>query len=212
MFFINFKTIYFNIKWFGFKNGIKLPILINSNCIVKGDGKIAITGPIKPLMIKLGYGDVGIFYKKNKTILRNYGLIKFEGAANIGHGSKISIDKQGKLVLGRDFIITAESSIVCHNKITFKQNCLISWEVLIIDHDLHNIYDCNKKLINKTLPIKIGKDTWIGARVTILKGVNLPDNVIIASNSVITKSFVKRNIIIGGSPNRVLKENITWKR
>ena len=107
LFLLNLKTIYYNLKWFGFKKGIKLPILINSNCIIEGNGKIIIDAPIKPVMIKLGYGDVGIFYKNNKFILRNYGVLKFEGTANIGHGSKISIDKKGKLLLGNDFMITA---------------------------------------------------------------------------------------------------------
>ena len=34
-------------------------------------------------------------------------------------------------------------------------------------------------------PIKIGSDCWIGSNVTILKGVNIGDNVIIGAGSII---------------------------
>ena len=212
LFLLNFKTIYYNLKWFGFKDGKKLPVMVSSNCLIEGSGKLIIDAPIKPLMIKIGYGDVGIFHKKNKFILRNYGLLRFKGVANIGHGSKISIDKGGELVLGDDFIITAESSIVCHKKIEFGSQCLISWEVLIMDDDLHQIYDKEGYLLNESKPIRFGSKVWVGARSTILKGVFINDNSIVASNSVITKTFKQKNVVIGGHPNKILKKDIKWVR
>ena len=52
--------------------------------------------------------------------------------------------------------------------------------------------------------IKIGKNCWIGSKVTILDGVEVGDGCIIAAGAVLTKSF-PQNVIIGGVPAKVLK-------
>ena len=53
--------------------------------------------------------------------------------------------------------------------------------------------------------IKIGKNCWIGSKVTILDGVEIGDGCIIAAGAVVNKSF-PANSIIGGVPARILKE------
>lgn len=52
--------------------------------------------------------------------------------------------------------------------------------------------------------IIIGKNCWIGSKVTILDGVNIGDGCILAAGSVVTKSF-PANSIIGGVPAKILK-------
>lgn len=52
--------------------------------------------------------------------------------------------------------------------------------------------------------IKIGKNCWIGSKVTILDGVEIGDGCIIAAGAVVTKSF-PANSIIGGVPAKLLK-------
>ncbi len=53
--------------------------------------------------------------------------------------------------------------------------------------------------------IKIGKNCWIGAKVTVLDGVTVGDNCVIAAGAVVTKSMPD-NVIIGGVPARILKK------
>ncbi|CAA7195209.1 acyltransferase [Chryseobacterium potabilaquae] len=55
--------------------------------------------------------------------------------------------------------------------------------------------------------IKIGKNCWIGSKVTILDGVEIGNGCILAAGSVITKSFPD-NSIIGGVPAKLLKTRI----
>lgn len=52
--------------------------------------------------------------------------------------------------------------------------------------------------------IKIGANCWIGSKVTILDGVEIGNNCIIAAGAVVTKSF-PNNTLIGGVPARFLK-------
>ncbi|MGL5191476.1 MAG: sugar O-acetyltransferase [Cetobacterium sp.] len=53
--------------------------------------------------------------------------------------------------------------------------------------------------------IQIGKGVWIGGNVSILPGVVLGDNVIVAAGSTVTKSFPS-NCIIAGIPAKIIKE------
>lgn len=55
--------------------------------------------------------------------------------------------------------------------------------------------------------IKIGRNCWIGSKVTILDGVTIGDNCIIAAGAVVTKNMPD-NAVIGGVPARVLKSRI----
>jgi acetyltransferase-like isoleucine patch superfamily enzyme len=56
--------------------------------------------------------------------------------------------------------------------------------------------------------IRVGKNCWIGSKVTILDGVHVGDNCVIAAGAVVTKS-VPDNSVVGGVPARVLKSRIS---
>ena len=53
--------------------------------------------------------------------------------------------------------------------------------------------------------IKIGNNVFIGVNSIVLPGVTLGDNIIVASGSVVTKSF-ESNVVIGGVPAKVIKK------
>jgi acetyltransferase-like isoleucine patch superfamily enzyme len=52
--------------------------------------------------------------------------------------------------------------------------------------------------------IKIGRNCWLGAKVTILDGVTLGDGCIVAAGAVVTQSFPP-NAVVAGVPARVLR-------
>lgn len=45
----------------------------------------------------------------------------------------------------------------------------------------------------------------------IIKGVEMAEDVVVAAGSTITKSIDSQNVIVGGSPTRIIKDGITWK-
>lgn len=53
--------------------------------------------------------------------------------------------------------------------------------------------------------IIIGKNVWIGDKVTILGGVTIGDNVIIGANSVVTHD-IPSNSMAAGMPARIMKQ------
>ncbi|MBR1851231.1 MAG: sugar O-acetyltransferase [Bacteroidales bacterium] len=55
-----------------------------------------------------------------------------------------------------------------------------------------------------TRPIVIGRNAWLGAGVTVLAGVTVGDNAIVAAGAVVTRD-VPPNTVVAGTPARVLR-------
>ncbi|MBX5156983.1 sugar O-acetyltransferase [Rhizobium sp. NZLR8] len=53
-------------------------------------------------------------------------------------------------------------------------------------------------------PVIIGKNVWIGAAATILQGVTIGENAVIAAGAVVSRS-VPANSMVAGVPARVIK-------
>lgn len=88
--------------------------------------------------------------------------------------------------------------------VTFGSNCLLGPQVGIYTacHPLDPQERNSGKEFAK--PITIGDNCWIGGHATINPGVTLGHNVVVASGSVVTKSFGD-NVVIGGNPAKILK-------
>lgn len=205
-------SIFFNFWYLPFNQAIKFPIIISYRMnLLNISGKVLIECQIKTAMIKIGFNEVAIFnWKYSRPIWENSGTIIFKGKAHIGHGSKIS--NHGTLILGDDFLISAESAIVCWNEITFGYRCRISWDVLIIDTDIHPIHDLNNNVVGKPSGvITIGRNVWIGNRSLILKNVIIDDYNIIGAGSVVRKSIKNSYQIFAGNPAVFLKDGVYRK-
>lgn len=128
------KTIYFNFKYLPLREAVYLPIFVSHRVLLQHcGGNVTIKTPVRTRMIYIGYGYAGIFDAKySRSIWEVYGDVIFHGKASLGHGSKISVGNKGTLVFMRGGVeITAETAIICHEKISFGENTLISWENLI---------------------------------------------------------------------------------
>lgn len=210
------KTLYFNFHYFPYNIAKQFPVYIYRRSVfylLKGN--ISIIAPIRPGMIRLGSHLLGTqdpLYPR--TILEISGNIVFHGKAIFGRGCRITVDKDAILTFGKNFVSTGNTHIICKKDIKFGDNCLLSWDILMMDTDFHHILDEQSNILNNPKPILIGNDVWIGCRNTILKGVTIPNNNVISANSTITHSFKEENCIIGGHRKsaEVIKRNIRWEK
>lgn len=84
--------------------------------------------------------------------------------------------------------------------ISIGENCLIGSGCKIYDTDFHPI------MLNDSInsrPIVIGNDVFIGANVTILKGVHIGDGAVVGAGSIVTKSIPAKEVW-GGVPAQPL--------
>lgn len=91
-------------------------------------------------------------------------------------------------------------------------HCMFSYGIVVRNHDSHYILNPETmEPTNQPKDIIIGSEVWIGEGATILKGVKIGDNSVIAMNSVVTKGC-KEGCVLAGNPAKIVKENILWKR
>jgi acetyltransferase-like isoleucine patch superfamily enzyme len=161
-------------------------------------------------ILNIGLNYVGFIDKKDATILNIRGKMLIHGNVSIGRGCRLDICPKGSVEIGNNTCFTAMTKLIISNKLLIGENCMISWDCQILDNDFHEIiYENKKNNINNN--IVIGNHVWIGSRVSIYKGATIPDDCVIASNSVVKTNFTQKNVLIGGNPARVIKENVNWK-
>ena len=126
----------------------------------------------------------------------------------------------GKIIFGDYSKIGPRSIVNCVEKIVIGNYTAIAEDVHISDNNNHPVNPSYRKYMrlcgdlesrrwkhSAHSPVIIGENCWIGRNVSIMKGVTIGDNSIIAANAVVTKS-VPANCIAAGNPAKVVKTNI----
>jgi len=111
--------------------------------------------------------------------------------------------RRGGVKVGKNNVICGYIHMGEPQLVEIKNDCVISSDVSFITHD-HSINKVTDKGSNLFGKIIIGNNCFIGQRSIILYGVELADNIIVGSGSVVTTSFKQSNIIIAGNPARII--------
>ena len=133
----------------------------------------------------------------NGSSVGRFSLIKVSGSFsdlgkqidignNVGLGDFSHIGGAGGVKIGDDTIVGAYFSV----------------------HPENHIFISNEKLIRQQgvthKGIVIGKNCWIGAKVTVLDGTNVGDGCVIAAGAVLTGKSFPDNSIIAGVPAKII--------
>jgi acetyltransferase-like isoleucine patch superfamily enzyme len=86
--------------------------------------------------------------------------------------------------------------------ITIGKGSYIAPNVGIITSN-HNLGDLRKH--NGGIDVVLGEGCWIGMNSVILPGVILGNKTIVAAGAVVTHSFLDGNLVIGGTPAKIIK-------
>lgn len=104
--------------------------------------------------------------------------------------------------IGKNVFINHACSFLDMGGITIEDNVLIGPKVNLITENHPLNPDDRKTLICK--PVVIKRNAWIGAAATILPGVTIGENSIVAAGAVVTAD-VAPNTIVGGIPAKIIK-------
>lgn len=209
------RTIYFNLRYLPLGQAVRLPIWLANNTRIRNmyRGGIVIDAPVQPAMIRIGFHQVdAICVYSLKTILNvnKTGRIVFRGEAHIGHGAILSC-MGGQMLLGDNFAVSGNTSFVCYKQITVGRDVQFAWDSLVMDSDAHKIYDEQGRYMNEDKPITIGDKVWLACQCTLLKGTEIGSNCVVGANSLLNKKYTEDNVIIAGSPARVVKKISGWE-
>lgn len=149
---------------------------------------------------------LSFFYKKcmkncGSNVMLRPSSSDIKGLGNLSIGDHVLIPK-------RAVIYCTEAQLTIGNKVVFGPCPTIITGDHRIDVTGKFIIDVNEKSPENDAPVVIEDDVWIGANVTILKGVTIGRGSVVAAGAVVNKSC-KPYSIIGGVPAGLLKFRFT---
>jgi Acetyltransferase (isoleucine patch superfamily) len=206
--------MYFNFHYLPLKQAIKLPILLYKPKLLKMNGSVVVSSKnIRFGMIRLGTYTVPLYPNSGILWENNGGTVYFDGRCKIGNNSKLSIGKLGILTFGDNFLASTSLKLACCNKIVFKENVRLAWDVIVIDTSFHRLKDMAGNYLGKGYgEIIIGRNNWIPTRCTVLKGTRTPDYCIFGCASLLNKDYTDNptHILMAGNPLTLKREGI-WR-
>ena len=106
------------------------------------------------------------------------------------------------ITLGKRVFLNSGCKFQDQGGVTIGDDCLIGHNTVFatLNHDLAP----SRRADMHPAPILIGRNVWIGSNVTVLPGVTVGDNAVVAAASVVTKD-VPENSVVVGSPARVVR-------
>lgn len=135
------------------------------------------------------------------------------------HGEDVTVQKPFRILygahtrLGSHVFINAGCNFLDGGTITIGDRVLLAPDVSIYT-GYHSLdakerwkqgADGKLHLIAMVKPVVIGDDVWIGGNATILPGVHIGSNVVVAAGAVVSED-VPDNCVVGGVPARIIKE------
>lgn len=92
------------------------------------------------------------------------------------------------------------------------EDCLFANNITLTTTDNHVIYDVrSNERVNNGGDIYIGNHVWVTRDVMILNNSSVGNDSVLAARCLLTKKFECNNVILGGVPAKIIKENINWK-
>lgn len=128
------------------------------------------------------------------------------GPYNLRYGAYIEIVNGGKLTIGQG-AANVGLTIMCAKEVTIGNGVRIGRDVSIRDWNGPHVI-INHHYRNHA-PVHIGDHVWLCSGCTIMPGVTVGEGSVVAANATVTKD-VPPHCLVGGSPAKVLKENIEW--
>lgn len=206
-------TYYFNYKKFPYSVAKKLPVFFYGPVKLSSiKGNLKIEAPIKRAMI--GFGQPYEMRKKYQGISELFlkGTFVVKGHIQFGKDYFIYIGEGAYCEFGHLASIGSNGKLICKKRIVLGNYARIGSESQLIDTNFHQMLNTET---GEKYPmdgsIEVGSYNFISNRVSIMQKTVTPNYCTIASNTLCNKDYsnLGENILIGGIPAKLLKENIS---
>ncbi|AMV61041.1 Maltose O-acetyltransferase [Pediococcus damnosus] len=135
--------------------------------------------------------------QKIKEIFGSTGeRVSVQATFNCDYGKNIHV--------GEDFLSNYNLTILDIAPVNIGSHVMIGPNVDIYTVNHPMTAEGRRKYLAQASPVTIGNDVWIGGKVSIMPGVTIGNNVVIAAGAVVTKD-VADNALVGGVPARKIK-------
>ena len=105
-------------------------------------------------------------------------------------------------IIGKNVFINFDCTFLDLGGIIIEDNVLLAPKVSLLSEG-HPI-SVHDRMTLTSGKIHIKKNAWIGANATVLQGVTIGENSVVAAGAVVSKD-VPDNVIVGGIPAKIIK-------
>ena len=117
---------------------------------------------------------------------------------------------EGTFSIGDKSVLARDISINCYLDVEIGDSALFADNVYISDFD-HKFADLGMPIKDQGIAksrVRIGRDVWLGTKVTISRGVSIGEGVVVGANAVVTRDLPAYAVAVG-VPARVMKDRRT---
>lgn len=146
------------------------------------------------------------------TILGNNNTLNISNDC-VGNGLNVWMeDDENSIMVGHNTWFTGFCHLACieGTKIYVGKRCLFASDVTIRTGDSHSILNMDGKRTNPSLNVSIADHVWVGNKVIILRGAEVPEDSVVGTGAIVTRQKFEKNSIIVGSPAKVVRLGINW--
>jgi acetyltransferase-like isoleucine patch superfamily enzyme len=114
---------------------------------------------------------------------------------------------EGTLSVGDKCVLARDVSINCYLDVEIGDSTLIADNVYISDFD-HNFADLTVPIKDQGIAksrVRIGRDVWLGTKVTVARGVEIGEGSVVGANAVVTRDLPGHSVAVG-VPGRVIRD------
>ncbi len=106
----------------------------------------------------------------------------------------------GEISIGENVFLNDFVCINSQASISIQANTIIGQGVKMYDHDHdYKSNDIQNKFI--TAPVSIGRNTWLGSDVILLKGANVGNNCVIGAGSLVNEDIPDNTLFYNETKN-----------
>jgi UDP-3-O-[3-hydroxymyristoyl] glucosamine N-acyltransferase len=155
----------------------------------------------------------GYVWMRRVEIPRNFADIEVGAGASLDRGVTLLCSGpplgRPKLIIGPGTYVNRNTMFDAIEQLVIGRDCAIGPGCYLTDHD-HG-WEPGTRPLNLSMrgkPTGVGDRVWIGANVTVLKGVTIGDDAVVGAGSVVTKDVPARALAVG-VPARVIRVSAT---
>lgn len=132
------------------------------------------------------------------------------GRLHVGLGVEIGADTELVVMPGASVVIDNGAFlgrlcvVAAHDSVYIGADSMLAEMVSVRDHD-HDPASTPRSGHYLTSPVYIGREVWIGAKSSVLRGAAIPDGCVVGAHSLVNKPLEGR-CLVAGVPARKIRD------
>ena len=140
----------------------------------------------------------------NDVMMISYSM---DTALGVNHAVKMETLEPGAAILIGDHVGISGGTLCSVTRIEIGSRCMFGANVMVVDSDFHPLLTGWRRYRSEDVqssPVVLEENVFLGANVSVLKGVRIGRNSVIGAGSVVIAD-VPANAVAMGNPARVLR-------